>query len=48
MSIDWNADSTWKRVFEPKSDGAQKDEDEEETKPVGNCLICVDGLFNDE
>jgi hypothetical protein len=43
MSIDWTADTTWKRVFEPK-DAAICDavEPEETVLPFGgNCLIDV-------
>jgi superfamily II DNA or RNA helicase len=39
MSIDWNADTTWKRVYEPK-DSSPEQEKEETVLPFGGtCLI---------
>jgi superfamily II DNA or RNA helicase len=54
MSIDWDEDKTWKRVFEPKTLGnnlcipkSEEDIEDEElvNKPIiGKCLIKIDGL----
>jgi superfamily II DNA or RNA helicase len=46
MSIDWDTDKSWKRVFEPKSQGLEKEEDEVDEelihKPIiGKCLINI-------
>ena len=53
MSIDWDADKSWKRVFEPKGQGKEKEEEKEEedeeliNKPIiGKCLININ--FDDE
>lgn len=61
MMIDWETDTTWKRVFEPKKNTktgcsslqescesgiTEEDDDIDETprKPVGKCLINIEGM----
>jgi hypothetical protein len=46
MSIDWDTDKTWKRVFEPKIQGIENEKEEEDeeliNKPIiGKCLINI-------
>ena len=46
MSIDWDTDKTWKRVFEPKGQGTKEENEEEDeeltNKPIiGKCLINI-------
>ena len=45
MSIDWETDSIWKRVYEPKeiTDNADNDNDKEEELPT-KCLININDL----
>jgi superfamily II DNA or RNA helicase len=57
MSIDWEEDKTWKRVFEPKGPGnilcqpkSEEDIEDEElvNKPIiGRCLIKIEGFDED-
>jgi len=52
MSIDWDRDMSWKKVFEPKeikasdSEDSEKEENILDKKPniIGKCLISLDDL----